>query len=299
MTTDIQRGIGRFAALLAAAVLAMVPTGSHADTPEDGSADTPAEGVVGSAVRSTFPGLYVPDTIAVQGDADHGFVIRAPLSCAALESVFAAGDWRIDQQLAVPPEAAAFLAIGGLTPMTVLADGPAVAGLITNPRPEGCRARLIEAASGPVIVGRDAAPTVTEGWSLATRCLRADDDLLVTVLVGTQAASGQFHVAIGPDGAATLDESTDSIVVTGPVGLLSLMSTLLTDEVAGRAPVVPEGSTFATAQVGTGTATLEQDGTRGTIHLTGVEWYDDRTGASGTVAAEFPFQCAGVGSIGA
>src|SRR5690606_39256180 len=140
-------------------------------------------------------------------------------------------------------------------------------------------------------LGREPAPAAADGWSLATRCVQTPDELLVDVLVGGAAASAQFHVVVDPDGTAVLDESTDSIIVTGPLGLLTLMSTMLAAEFAGAEPVVPDGSTFATASSGSGTATLDGDGSSGTIRLTGIEWDDNVTGASGTTTAEFPFHC--------
>ena len=74
MTTDI-RGVSRFAAL-AAAVLAGAHRSPHTRTAR--LTLPPKVWWVRGAV--TFPGS-TPDTIAVRGDADHGF-IRAP-SCAA------------------------------------------------------------------------------------------------------------------------------------------------------------------------------------------------------------------------
>lgn len=286
MTTD-----RRLAVALAASVLVLLPA---ADTP----VDTPVEGVVGADVRAAFPGLYLPDSIAVTGDAPSGFTIRTSQPCSTLESILGAGDWSIAEVLSVPPEVQSMLAIGGLAPMIRLTDGAGVVGALTSERTDGCRAELVGGVNGPVRLGRDVEPAEQPGWALTTRCFDADGELLVDTLVGTADASALVRLQIdAAAGTATLDESSDSMLVTGPTGLLDLMSEAFASSMDGAEPPVPEGSTVATAEFGGGRVELAGDGLSGDVVLDEFEWWDERSGESGISTVAFPFRCGTVTSL--
>ena len=264
----------------------------HADAP---GATGPVAGAAGAALRSAVPGLYVPDDVVAEVEPSGTVTLRTPRPCTELTDIVLAGDWRRTQRLDVPAEVASILAIGGLRPMTLLRQGDAHALLTSSERPEGCRAAVSVAPDEPTSIDAGVAAIDGTGWAHTTTCIGSDSSLSLSVVAGGDGVSAVLQLVVegdGPERAASLDDSTDSMLAIGDVGVLDLLSAALAAELGGDAGGVT-GLLTAAGDGSSGRASVEDtdSGLRGTVELSRATWYDESSGQSGQLSVTVPFAC--------
>ena len=260
----------------------------------------PVPGAPGATLRDAVPGMYVTDDVVTRVEPSGAVTLLTDQPCDVLTEMVLAGDWQRTQRLDVPAEAAPFLAIGGLRPMSLLDQGAFHAVLTTDDRDGGCRASVALAPDGPVSIDAGVA-SVDTGFAHAIRCVTSESTLFVSLVVGGDAISGVMQVVVEGDGSqrsARLDDSSDSMLTIGTTGVLDALGAALAAELAGEragpAPVaVVDGiDTSGTAAIDTGAATPQ-----GTLEVSGGTWFDDASGTSGPLDLRVPFVCPSVTGV--
>jgi hypothetical protein len=261
----------------------------------------PVPGAAGAELRSAVPGLYIPDVVVAHVEPSGTVTLRTPRPCAELTEILLAGDWHRTQQLDVPAEYASILAIGGLRPMTLLRQGDAHALLSSNDRPDGCRAAVTVAPDGQTSIDAGVAAIDQAGWAHTTTCIRSGSSVSLSVVAGGDGMSAVLQLVIegdGPERTASVDSSTDSMVVIGDVGVLDVFSSTLAAGLGGiSAP--PAGMLTVDGEGSSGRASVDDadGGLRGTLEFSGARWYDEHDGRSGVLGAAVPFACPGVTTL--
>ncbi len=291
-----RRASARISALIAIAATVTLGAGWAGESRAADDERGPVDGAAGAPFRDAVPGLYVPDDVVARIEPSGTVTLGTMRSCTELDEILLAGDWQRTQRLDVAPEVAPMLAIGGLRPMTLLRQGADHALLRSDDRDGGCRTSIALAADGPVAVDAGTAIIDGDGWAHAARCMSSDSMLFVSLLVGGDGLSGVMQLVIDGDAGervASLDDSTDSMLAIGPVGVLDALSAALATELAGGDPGSGGGVAVVDGSGTSGRATIDVTAAtpRGTVEISGANWYDDASGESGPLTLTAPFVC--------
>jgi hypothetical protein len=270
-------------------------TDAPAGQPDAAAEAGPVPGAAGAELRTAVPGLYVPDDVDAQVEPSGSVTMRTPRPCAELTDIVLAGDWRRTQRLDVPAEAAPILAIGGLMPMTLLRQGDGHALLTSSDRPDGCRAAVTVAPAGTTSIDAGIVALGESGWAHTTRCMADESTMWMSVVAGGDGVGTVLQLVVdgaGPDRAASLDDSSDSMMAIGDVGVLDALSSALAAQLAG-ATEDTSGILTVDGDGSTGRATVDDSGgvVRGTVELSGATWFDEQNGQTGELRVSLPFAC--------
>lgn len=302
--------LGAVAAVVVAVPVAVVA--APVPPAEVPAGDRPVAGAAGAEARAAVPGLYLPDTVPTRVLPSGDVRVTSGRACASLREIVLAGDWSIVEELRIPAEYAALVAIGGVAPVVVLGQGDDRAFAQLSDGPDGCDGVVGLAEQGDVTFAAGPAVAAGVGWSVTTRCLDdGEGTVFADVVVGGAGAGAQLQLVVSGDGPTrdvALSDSSDGTIGAGPVGVLDLMTDVFAAALAGGDDgdlppgVIPDGSALLTVEGEgdpIGTAAVEAgDGTlSGTVTIDGFFWTDIATGAGGTGSASFPFACSSIGRI--
>lgn len=272
-------------------------TGGNAPTGGSGEQAARPSTDPASMVVDGYPGLYYDaSAVSVVTDTPDELRLVGQLSCAAMDAMLSAGQWRVVDRISLPSASGGLGVLAGIVPGLLLQRGPSLAFVALTGERKFCTATVTKVQDQGIALAGKGLPGALAGWAATTECIRiGEDSLTVSLYFDTTAKLGGVVMApfVEKNGAYQADEASGDLSVQllrHSSHVLETFGALLANGAKGRGVTIsaPEpGDRFA------GSATVDPasaDRPRGTFTLSGL--VDPESGEQVTMT--LPFACPAV-----
>ena len=154
-------------ALVAALLLSLALTACTDDEPT-----SPPGGAAGQSVPG-YPGLYIDESVVsvLPGAADQLQLVGA-VTCAGMDAMLSAGQWRVVDRMTIPAAMAGLSALAGVLPALLLQRDTTMAFVGFKGERDFCRATVTQVQHDGIAVTGDGFPGKAAGWAATTVCIR-------------------------------------------------------------------------------------------------------------------------------